>query len=84
MRRVFNSGVVGARVAIRRASVNAIPSFRKFFGLTQAQFAEAMGISVHTLRNKNTSSPSRWTSDRALPNSGSAPPCHPRESQSAA
>ena len=24
---------------------------RRFVGLTQAQFAEAMGISVHTLRN---------------------------------
>lgn len=28
-----------------------ISALRKFVGLTQAQFAQAMGISVHTLRN---------------------------------
>lgn len=28
-----------------------IAALRKFVGLTQAQFAQAMGISVHTLRN---------------------------------
>lgn len=28
-----------------------ISALRRFVGLTQAQFAEAMGISVHTLRN---------------------------------
>ena len=28
-----------------------IAALRRFVGLTQAQFAEAMGISVHTLRN---------------------------------
>ncbi|HET6147557.1 MAG TPA: helix-turn-helix domain-containing protein [Polyangia bacterium] len=28
-----------------------IVSLRKFVGLSQTQFAEAMGISVHTLRN---------------------------------
>lgn len=28
-----------------------IASLRRFVGLTQAQFAQAMGISVHTLRN---------------------------------
>jgi DNA-binding transcriptional regulator YiaG len=28
-----------------------IASLRRFVGLSQSQFAEAMGISVHTLRN---------------------------------
>lgn len=28
-----------------------IAALRRFVGLTQARFAEAMGISVHTLRN---------------------------------
>lgn len=28
-----------------------ISALRRFVGLTQAQFAQAMGISVHTLRN---------------------------------
>ena len=28
-----------------------IAALRRFVGLTQSQFAEAMGISVHTLRN---------------------------------
>jgi putative transcriptional regulator len=28
-----------------------IAALRRFVGLTQAQFAQAMGISVHTLRN---------------------------------
>lgn len=28
-----------------------ISALRRFVGLTQAQFAKAMGISVHTLRN---------------------------------
>ncbi len=28
-----------------------VAALRRFVGLTQAQFAQAMGISVHTLRN---------------------------------
>lgn len=32
-------------------SGNDVVALRRFVGLTQAQFAEAMGISVHTLRN---------------------------------
>lgn len=28
-----------------------VTALRRFVGLTQAQFAQAMGISVHTLRN---------------------------------
>ncbi|HEV3191337.1 MAG TPA: helix-turn-helix domain-containing protein, partial [Polyangiaceae bacterium] len=33
-----------------------VAALRRFIGLTQAQFAEALGISVHTLRN--------WEQDR--------------------
>lgn len=36
-----------------------ISALRRFVGLTQTQFAEAMGISVHTLRN--------WEQDRRRP-----------------
>ena len=36
-----------------------IAALRRFVGLTQARFARAMGISVHTLRN--------WEQDRRLP-----------------
>ncbi len=36
-----------------------IVALRRFIGLTQARFAEAMGISVHTLRN--------WEQDRRQP-----------------
>lgn len=36
-----------------------ISALRRFVGLTQVQFAAAMGISVHTLRN--------WEQDRRKP-----------------
>lgn len=36
-----------------------IVALRRFIGLTQAQFAQAMAISVHTLRN--------WEQDRRKP-----------------
>ena len=36
-----------------------IAALRRFVGLTQTRFAEAMGISVHTLRN--------WEQDRRRP-----------------
>lgn len=36
-----------------------VAAVRRFIGLTQAQFAEALGISVHTLRN--------WEQDRRKP-----------------
>jgi DNA-binding transcriptional regulator YiaG len=36
-----------------------IVALRRFVGLTQVQFADAMGISVHTLRN--------WEQDRRSP-----------------
>ena len=36
-----------------------VAALRRFIGLTQAKFAEALGISVHTLRN--------WEQDRRSP-----------------
>lgn len=36
-----------------------VAALRRFIGLTQANFAEALGISVHTLRN--------WEQDRRTP-----------------
>ncbi|MGD0949905.1 MAG: type II toxin-antitoxin system MqsA family antitoxin [Candidatus Binatia bacterium] len=37
-----------------------VAALRRFVGLSQSQFAEAMGISVHTLRN--------WEQGRRRPN----------------
>ena len=36
-----------------------VAALRRFIGLSQAKFAEALGISVHTLRN--------WEQDRRAP-----------------
>ena len=36
-----------------------VAALRRFIGLTQTQFADALGISVHTLRN--------WEQDRRTP-----------------
>jgi putative transcriptional regulator len=36
-----------------------VAALRRFIGMTQAKFAEALGISVHTLRN--------WEQDRRSP-----------------
>jgi len=36
-----------------------VAALRRFIGLTQIQFADALGISVHTLRN--------WEQDRRTP-----------------
>lgn len=36
-----------------------VAALRRFIGLTQAQFAKALGISVHTLRN--------WEQSRRMP-----------------
>jgi len=48
-----------------------IAALRRFVRLTQVKFAEAMGISVHTLRN--------WEQDRRRPRrSGSRAPPHRR------
>ncbi len=38
-------------MAGRFESGDDVAALRKFTGLTQARFAQAMGISVHTLRN---------------------------------
>jgi DNA-binding transcriptional regulator YiaG len=38
-------------IAGKIESGDDIAALRRFVGLTQAQFAQAMGISVHTLRN---------------------------------
>ncbi|MGA2450468.1 MAG: transcriptional regulator [Polyangiaceae bacterium] len=43
----------------RAAERTAGASLRRFIGLTQVHFAEALGISVHTLRN--------WEQDRRKP-----------------
>jgi len=43
----------------RFESPEDIKALRRFVGLTQADFAEAMGISVHTLRN--------WEQGRRVP-----------------
>jgi putative transcriptional regulator len=43
----------------RFESGDDIAALRRFVGLTQASFARAMGISVHTLRN--------WEQDRRTP-----------------
>ena len=43
----------------RFESGNDVAALRRFVRLTQTQFAQAMGISVHTLRN--------WEQDRRKP-----------------
>jgi putative transcriptional regulator len=43
----------------RIASGQDIVALRRFVGLSQSRFAEALGISVHTLRN--------WEQDRRRP-----------------
>jgi putative transcriptional regulator len=49
------------RDRIMRGEIQAgdVVALRKFVGLTQAEFSEALGISVHTLRN--------WEQDRRKP-----------------
>ena len=46
-------------IAGKFESGKEVAALRRFVGLTQARFAEAMGISVHTLRN--------WEQDRRRP-----------------
>lgn len=58
------AGAIPARVRKRLMlgqfeSGEDISALRRFVGLTQSQFARAMGISVHTLRN--------WEQDRRRP-----------------
>lgn len=47
------------RIARGELQTGDVAALRRFIGLTQAQFAEALGISVHTLRN--------WEQDRRKP-----------------
>lgn len=48
-----------ARIIRGELQSGDVAALRRFVGLTQAQFAEALGISVHTLRN--------WEQDRRTP-----------------
>jgi len=47
------------RIASGEIRAGDIVALRRFVGLTQVEFARAMGISVHTLRN--------WEQDRRTP-----------------
>ena len=51
MKRAIPARVRRRLMAGQIESGEDIAALRRFVGLTQAQFAEAMGISVHTLRN---------------------------------
>jgi putative transcriptional regulator len=58
------AGAISARVRKRLITGKFetgkdVAALRRFVGLTQVRFAEAMGISVHTLRN--------WEQDRRRP-----------------
>lgn len=48
------------RIIAGRLEPGDVAALRRFICLTQEQFAEALGISVHTLRN--------WEQDRVRPN----------------
>jgi putative transcriptional regulator len=47
------------RIAAGKLQPGDVAALRRFICLTQAQFARALGISVHTLRN--------WEQDRVTP-----------------
>ena len=47
------------RIIAGKLEVGDVAALRRFVCLTQEQFAEALGISVHTLRN--------WEQDRVTP-----------------
>ena len=47
------------RIMAGRLEAGDVAALRRFICLTQEQFAEALGISVHTLRN--------WEQDRVTP-----------------
>ncbi|MGC4093054.1 MAG: transcriptional regulator [Polyangiaceae bacterium] len=47
------------RIIAGRLEAGDVAALRRFICLTQEQFAEALGISVHTLRN--------WEQDRVTP-----------------
>jgi putative transcriptional regulator len=48
-----------ARIVAGKLERGDVAALRRFVDLTQEQFAEALGISVHTLRN--------WEQDRVTP-----------------
>ncbi len=48
-----------ARIIRGELAPGDVAALRRFVGLTQAQFAQALGISVHTLRN--------WEQNRRTP-----------------
>ena len=47
------------RIMAGKLETGDVAALRKFIGLSQPRFAEALGISVHTLRN--------WEQDRRAP-----------------
>jgi putative transcriptional regulator len=47
------------RIVAGKLQPGDVAALRRFVGLTQEKFAEALGISVHTLRN--------WEQDRVTP-----------------
>ncbi len=47
------------RIIAGKLKVGDVSALRRFICLTQSQFAEALGISIHTLRN--------WEQDRVTP-----------------
>ena len=51
MSRVISARLRKRLIAGQIESGDDVAALRRFVGLTQTQFAEAMGISVHTLRN---------------------------------
>ena len=51
MSRAISARVRKRLIAGQIESGDDVAALRRFVGLTQTQFAEAMGISVHTLRN---------------------------------
>jgi putative transcriptional regulator len=58
----FKRGIRGdrrRRIIAGKLEAGDVAALRRFVALTQEQFAEALGISVHTLRN--------WEQDRVTP-----------------
>jgi putative transcriptional regulator len=53
------SGAQRERIIAGRLKAGDVSALRRFVGLTQGQFAEALGISVRTLQN--------WEQDRVKP-----------------
>lgn len=62
--RAIKASVRRRLVAGRIESGDDVVALRKFVGLTQEKFAEALGISVHTLRNWEQGR--RWPEGPAL------------------